>query len=53
MASDMRRGDLMLFPSYMLHAVPRNEGGERITIAFNALPERLRSWDYEVRFAGQ
>ena len=52
-ASDMRRGDLMLFPSYMLHAVPRNEGGERITIAFNALPERLRSWDYEVRFAGQ
>lgn len=50
-ASDMRCGDLLLFPSYMLHAVPRNEGSERITIAFNALPERLKSWDYEVRFA--
>ncbi|MEE2733282.1 MAG: TIGR02466 family protein [Pseudomonadota bacterium] len=50
-ASDMQQGDLMLFPSYMLHAVPRNEGQERITIAFNALPERLKSWDYEVRFS--
>ena len=49
-ASDMQRGDLMLFPSYMLHAVPRNEGEERISIAMNALPERLKSWDYEVSF---
>ena len=45
------RGDLILFPSYMLHAVPPNEGGERITIALNALPNRLKSWDYEVSFA--
>ena len=50
-ATDMQRGDLMLFPSYMLHAVPENEGKQRITIAFNALPERLKSWDYEVRFS--
>jgi len=50
-ASDMQRGDLLLFPSYMLHAVPRNEGEERITIAMNALPTRLKSWDYEVGFA--
>jgi len=49
-ASDMSRGDLLLFPSYMLHAVPRNEGDERISIALNALPERLKSWDYEVSF---
>lgn len=49
-ASDMKRGDLLLFPSYMLHAVPRNEGKQRISMAFNALPERLKSWDYEVRF---
>ena len=49
-ASDIECGDLLLFPSYMLHAVPRNEGGERITIAMNALPERLKSWDYEVSF---
>ena len=51
-ASDVKCGDLILFPSYMLHAVPPNEGGERITLAFNALPERLKSWDYEVQFAG-
>ncbi|MBX2859201.1 MAG: 2OG-Fe(II) oxygenase family protein [Cellvibrionaceae bacterium] len=47
---EIKRGDLILFPSYMLHAVPPNEGGQRITIAFNALPNRLKSWDYEVRF---
>ena len=50
-ASDVECGDLLLFPSYMLHAVPENEGAERITIAFNALPTRLKSWDYEVRFS--
>lgn len=50
-ASDMEKGDMLLFPSYMLHAVPRNEGGERVTIAFNAMPERLKSWDYEVKFS--
>lgn len=47
----LRRGDLLLFPSFMLHAVPPNEGGERITVAFNALPNRLKSWDYEVNFS--
>ena len=50
-ASDMNKGDLLLFPSYMLHAVPRNEGDLRVTVAFNALPEMLKSWDYEVRFS--
>ncbi len=49
-ATDMQRGDLLLFPSYMLHAVPRNEGDERVSIAMNALPQRLKSWDYEVSF---
>lgn len=49
-ASDCRRGDMILFPSYMLHAVPRNEGQRRITIAFNALPNRLKSWDYSIGF---
>lgn len=46
----IERGDLLLFPSYMLHAVPPNQGNERITVALNALPNRLKSWDYEVRF---
>ena len=48
--SELNRGDLILFPSYMLHAVPPNRGAERITIAMNALPHRLKSWDYEVQF---
>jgi ectoine hydroxylase-related dioxygenase (phytanoyl-CoA dioxygenase family) len=47
----LNRGDMILFPSYMLHAVPPNQGQERITVAMNALPNRLKSWDYEVRFA--
>jgi uncharacterized protein (TIGR02466 family) len=44
-------GDMVLFPSYLLHEVPRNEGETRVTVAFNAVPRRLRSWDYELRFS--
>lgn len=44
-------GDLVLFPSFMLHEVPKNEGDPRITIAFNALPERFDSWGYTVNFS--
>ncbi len=43
-------GDMLLFPSYLLHEVPRNEGSQRITLAFNAIPERLDSWGYSVSF---
>lgn len=49
-ASDATKGDLLLYPSHLLHAVPVNEGQQRITLAFNALPHRLKSWDYEVQF---
>ena len=31
-------GDMLLFPSYLLHEVPRNEGGRRITLAFKRDP---------------
>jgi len=49
---EVNRGDMVLFPSYLLHAVPPNQGDQpRISIAMNALPERLKSWDYEVQFA--
>lgn len=44
-------GDLILFPSHLLHEVPANQGGQRITLAFNAIPERLDSWGYALRFA--
>ncbi|MBK8174427.1 MAG: hypothetical protein IPK66_03840 [Rhodospirillales bacterium] len=45
-------GDVILFPSYLLHQVPTNRGERRITIAFNAVPSRLDNWGYKVRFSG-
>lgn len=45
-------GDLVLFPSYLMHAVPPNEGPRRISLAFNAIPARLNSWGYTVGFSG-
>jgi uncharacterized protein (TIGR02466 family) len=44
-------GDLVLFPSYLYHEVPRNQGEQRITIAFNAIPDHLDCWGYRVTFA--
>jgi uncharacterized protein (TIGR02466 family) len=45
-------GDMILFPSYLLHSVPPNPGERRITLAFNAIPAQLDSWGYLVRFSG-
>jgi uncharacterized protein (TIGR02466 family) len=45
-------GDLVLFPSYLMHAVPPNAGERRITLALNAIPTHLDSWGYRVRFSG-
>ena len=45
-------GDLVLFPSYLMHAVPPNQGQQRITLSFNAIPTRLDSWGYSVGFSG-
>jgi hypothetical protein len=45
-------GDLVLFPSYLMHAVPPNQGDRRITLSFNAIPAALKSWDYTIRFGG-
>jgi hypothetical protein len=44
-------GDLVLFPSYLMHAVPPNEGERRITMAFNAIPSGLDSWGYGIKFS--
>ena len=43
-------GDLILYPSYLLHGVPPNEGGQRVTLAFNAIPDRLDSLGYQIGF---
>jgi uncharacterized protein (TIGR02466 family) len=45
-------GDLVLFPSYLMHAVPPNEGERRVTLSFNAIPLRLDSWGYVIKFSG-
>jgi hypothetical protein len=45
-------GDVVLFPSYLMHAVPPNPGERRISLAFNAIPTHLDSWGYRVSFAG-
>jgi hypothetical protein len=45
-------GDMVLFPSYLMHAVPPNQGERRITLSFNAIPTQLNSWDYLIRFSG-
>jgi len=44
-------GDMLLFPSYLMHAVPPNQGERRVTLSFNALPAQLDSWGYVVRFS--
>ncbi|MEL6367111.1 MAG: putative 2OG-Fe(II) oxygenase [Pseudomonadota bacterium] len=51
MAPDVKPGDLVLYPSYLLHGVPPNQGGQRISLALNAIPDRLKSFGYEVSFA--
>ena len=45
-------GDIVLFPGYLMHAVPPNPGERRITLAFNAIPTRLDSWGYKISFSG-
>jgi len=45
-------GDLVLFPSYLMHAVPPNQGERRITLSFNAIPGALDSWGYAIKFSG-
>lgn len=43
-------GDLVLFPSYLYHEVPRNQGEQRISVAFNAIPDSLDCWGYRIQF---
>jgi hypothetical protein len=45
-------GDVVFFPSYLMHAVPPNPGARRITLAFNAIPASLDSWGYKISFSG-
>jgi uncharacterized protein (TIGR02466 family) len=44
-------GDMVLFPSYLMHAVPPNQGERRITLSFNAIPLQVNSWGYVIRMS--
>lgn len=48
---EVKPGAMVLFPSYLLHEAPANKGDQRITIAFNAIPNSLDSWGYRVNFS--
>ncbi len=50
-SDDIDAGDLVLFPSYLLHGVPTNEGDKRVSIAFNAIPDQINSWGYKIKFS--
>jgi uncharacterized protein (TIGR02466 family) len=50
MLPEANPGDLVLFPSYLYHEVPKNQGEQRITIAFNAIPDSLDCWGYRINF---
>jgi uncharacterized protein (TIGR02466 family) len=41
-------GDVLLFPSGLLHEVPQNLGQARASLAFNAIPKQIRAWDYSL-----
>ena len=41
-------GDLLLFPSGLLHEVPQNLGQARASLAFNAIPKQIRAWEYSL-----
>lgn len=47
---EVEPGDMVLFPSYIYHEVPTNQGDRRVSVAFNAVPARLKSHDYELSF---
>lgn len=47
---EVNPGDLVLYPSYLLHGVPPNQGGKRMSLALNAIPNRLKSLGYEIGF---
>ena len=49
-APEIKAGDMILFPSYLLHTVPPNPGGRRITLSFNAIPTQLNNWGYTISF---
>lgn len=48
---ETKAGDLVMFPSYLLHEVPQNQGERRISVAFNAVPDRLDNFGYAIRFS--
>ncbi len=47
---DAAAGTLVLYPGFLEHRVPPNEGQQRVTMALNAIPDRLDSLGYYIHF---
>ena len=43
--NNVKAGDLVLFPSYLTHSVEESGDGDRITLAFNVVPDRINILD--------
>ncbi|MEM1092586.1 MAG: putative 2OG-Fe(II) oxygenase [Pseudomonadota bacterium] len=48
---EVEPGDMVIYPSYLIHGVPPNQGDQRMTLALNATPDHLNSHGYQVRFS--
>ena len=49
---DPQPGTMVAFPSWLQHHVhPYFGPGERISVAFNAIPDHLDSWGYTIQFS--
>ena len=42
---NVKAGDIVLFPSYLTHSVEESGEGDRITLAFNVVPDRINILD--------
>ena len=49
---DPQPGTMVALPSWLQHHVhPYFGPGERISVAFNAIPDHLDSWGYTIQFS--
>jgi len=48
---NLKAGDMIIFPSYVYHEVPENMNEARYSIAFNAIPNKLKFQSYEINFS--
>ena len=47
--TDIKEGDLLVWPSYLQHGFDKNEGDDRISISMNFLPEYINNGNYSLK----